>query len=82
MAEGSIMEEMDDNVPSQCVREWMRRMERMVRMVKASHQNDGNPPHKYPCILNDTFLSRSLFLSTGSLFLSPKELRIIGYVQP
>jgi hypothetical protein len=37
-------------------------------------------PHKSACILGDTWLSRSTFLSTWSLFLSPKELRITGFI--
>jgi hypothetical protein len=31
-----------------------------------------NSPHKYEFVLDDTWLWRSLFLSTWSLFLSPK----------
>jgi hypothetical protein len=46
----------------------MARRERMVRMVRV--------PHKSACVLDDTWLSRSTFLSTWNLFLSPKELRI------
>jgi hypothetical protein len=65
--------------------------ERMVRMVRLHNREramngERKPPqwwkfpHKSACILGDTWLSRSSFLSTWSLFLSPKELRITGFI--
>jgi len=39
-----------------------------------------NFPHKCAWVLDDTWLSRSSFLSTWVFFLSPKELRIIGFI--
>jgi hypothetical protein len=67
----------------------MLRVRKMVRMVAYQIMRmDGErtptmvemPPHKSACILDDTWLSRSSFLSTWSLFLSPKELRITGFI--
>jgi hypothetical protein len=45
-------------------------------------QQRWNFPHKSACVLGDTWLSRSMLLSTWSLFLSSKELRITGFIFP
>jgi hypothetical protein len=39
-------------------------------------------PHKSACILGDTWLFRSMLLSTWSLFLPSKELRITEFIFP
>jgi hypothetical protein len=80
MEKGSIIVELDDYVLAQCVSEWVQRManirSELVRRDGKNGQNGQNGeceppqqwkfPHKFACAHNDTWLSRSSFLSTWS----------------
>jgi hypothetical protein len=68
-----------------------QQMARIVSELVRKYGNNGqngerkppqqwNSPHKFEFVPDDTWLWTSSFLSTWSLFLSPKELRIIEFV--
>ena len=64
-------------VMAQCVHAW-----ESWKKWQRTPPNEHTFPHKSACVLGDTWLSKSKLLSTWSLFLSSKELRITGFIFP